>query len=169
MFEIGSDEWMAERDQLRIECANGHEDAADFLLAVGDYVELWDDLIDKDTEITDERINAAMSNGILLNFNPFAQANAHYLRAFIVQMINSYLDSEELQHDDDPKVRNIAFHLRNHPLELYQAVAFCCGGWPHLRQMSPKIRKFFAFESFEEWEREHGRFPPPNLKAIDNG
>ena len=166
MFEVGSDEWMAERDALRSDCALGNIEAQDFLLAVGDYVELWDDLIDKDAEITEQRIHASLSNGILMAFNPFVRTNSEFIRAFIVQMINSYLDSEKLKKSNKKEIRNIAFHIRNHPLELYQAVAFCCGGWSHLREMSPRIREFFAFETFEEWEAEN---KSSKFKVIDNG
>lgn len=149
--------WMRRRDALREECALGEPHAVQFLMAMGLYVELWDDLIDKDKPISDEMIHSVMAAGLLdVATNPWVQAHRDFIAPTLVMMINNYLTSEELKTDPDVAVRQRAFHLRNFPLELYGVVAFLQGGMHHMRAMDPKIRRFFAFERFEDWEHADG-------------
>lgn len=153
----GSDEWIARREELSNECAFGNQQAVAFLAALGAYVELWDDLIDKDKELSDAEICDVLSAGLLdIAMNPWVQAHRVYLAPIIVQMISAYMTSEKLARHPDRRVRQRAFHIRNYPLEAYPAVAFLTGGMPHMLEMEPKIREFFAFEDFDEWEHAHG-------------
>ena len=154
---IGSAEWVRERDDLRERCCCGVPEAVQFLAALGAYVELWDDLIDQDKSLSSEDIHNTLAGGLLdVAVNPWVQAHRDFLAPIFVQMISSYLTSEELARDPDIAVRQRAFHLRNSPLEFYPVAAFLTGGIEHMRRMDPEVRRFFAFERFEEWEHAHG-------------
>lgn len=155
--EPGSDAWIALRNRNRETWMMGNQEAIAFLAALGAYVEMWDDLIDKDKPVSDEMVNDTLGAALLhIACNPFVAANRAYLFPLLVQMISSYEDSEILCRDEDERCRNLAFHLRNYPLELYQACAFLVGGWEHLRRVGPEMRRFFAFESYSEWEFANG-------------
>lgn len=155
--EVGSMQWIQERDQLRDECACHDPRAVQFLAALGAYVELWDDLIDKDKALPEDHIHNGMAGALLdIACNPWFQQHVTYLTPLLVQMVSAYLTSEELCRDPDRKVRGVAFHLRNYPLEFYPAVAFLTGGMAHMRDMERKTRRFFAFEAFEDWEYANG-------------
>lgn len=154
-FEPGTPQWCELRECNTKEWMMGQPGPIAFLHALGAYVELWDDLIDKDKEISDDEINGTMARGLFdIACNRWFRENADYLSPLLVQMVSAYFDSEELKKDEDVRVRQIAFHLRNYMLELYHACAFLVGGFDHLREVGPEIRRFFAFENFEDWE--HG-------------
>ena len=153
----GSEQWFEQRDQLRLECANGDEQAVAFLSAIGSYVELWDDLIDEDRDIPKDEIHTTLANGLIdIAVNPFVARNQEFIGPVFAMMISAYLTSEELRSDPDVKVRQRAFHIRNYPLELYNIVALLTGGMTHMIRMEPEVRRFFAFEAFEDWEFANG-------------
>lgn len=150
-------QWLQARDAMRVQVCNGDADALTFLEDFMNVIEFWDDLIDGDVPVGPERINAVFVS-VLVRFvnNRFWIENRHYLTPFMVMTISAWMDSEEVGDDADRRVRNVAFHIRNYGLELYHAVAFLTGGWDHLREMGPALRRFFSFEAFEDWEKEHG-------------
>jgi len=157
MSDVGSEEWIHDRDALRAECANHDPGAIAFLAALGAYVEMWDDFVDKDKEVSADAVHNTMGAGLLdIACNPWFQANREFLAPVMVMMISAYLTSEELCTDPDIAVRQRAFHLRNYPLEFYPVVAFVTGGMQHMRRMDPKVRRFFSFETFEQWEFANG-------------
>ncbi len=154
-LEVGSEAWCQLRDERTKEWFLDHPGPIAFIHAMGAFVELWDDLIDKDKEIPDEEINGTFIRVLLdIACNRWFIENAEYLSPLVVQMISAYFDSEELKDDKDIAKRQVAFHLRNYMLEFYHACAFLVGGYNHLRSVGPEIRRFFAFETFEDWE--HG-------------
>lgn len=153
----GSAEWLALRNRNRERWMMGDQEAVTFLAALGEYVELWDDLIDRDREIAPARVHDTLASALLLiACNPFVARHHAHLMPVLVQMCSSYLDSEDLCRHPDRRVRGVAFHTRNYPLELYHACAFLVGGWAHLRSVGPEIRAFFAFEAFDQWEYADG-------------
>lgn len=134
----------------------GNEAAVNFCNALFLAVELWDDLIDKDKEITPERVNEAML-GLFwaLPANPWFAEHRQYYLPLIMTAINGFHDANELAKSDKTHLRNLAFHLRNFGFEITIATAFLAGGYLHMRSVSREIREFYAFETFEEWEQKH--------------
>lgn len=66
----------------------GHADAITFVLAVHDVVELWDDLIDQDKEITPETINRVFYRALIeIPRNGFYQAHFATLSPLIESAI----------------------------------------------------------------------------------
>ena len=153
---IMTDEWHAQREANKQRWLLGHAEAIDFISNIMSAVEFWDDLIDKDVVLEDESINKIMLNLLfVLPQNKWFVANTTYYMPLFMMAINAFHDSNELCKSDKPHLRNLAFHIRNLGLELYIATAFLLGGYDYMRKVSPEIRAFFAFESFEEWEFNH--------------
>jgi len=144
-------DWNLRSEQLRNKWFMGHQLAIAFIAVFFDAVELWDDLIDKDVEVTDESINRAFA-GLMFALPAnewFISNRAHYL-PLILTAINAWHDANEMERSKEKKFRNMAFHLRNFGLEIHIATAFLIGGYDHMRKVSNEIREFFAFEEFEE-------------------
>lgn len=131
--------------------------AIEFINQLFTAVELWDDLIDKDVEISDDRVNNVFT--MLMYCLPgndwFIAHRFHYL-PLIMQAINGFQDANNMALSKDIKLRNIAFHIRNLGIEIHIATALLIGGYDHMRNVSPEIREFFAFETFEEWDKQNG-------------
>lgn len=150
-------DWEERKYALQERWFLGDKEAITFIRALGHYVETWDDLIDKDKELTDEDINATFTMGLLdIASNPFVARHQATIGHLLALMVNGWMCSEEMKRSDDRRVRQVAFHLRNWPLELYPAVALCVGGWLHMRAVSVEIRTWFADEDFDEWEHANG-------------
>jgi len=133
-----------------------HQSAIDFINVFFDAVELWDDLIDKDVKISDTHVNRSFMNLMfVLPENAWFSANKNYYLPLIMMSINGFHDANEMCKSEEPRMRNLAFHIRNLGIELYIATAFLLGGYVYMRKVSPEIRTFFAFETFEEWELNH--------------
>jgi hypothetical protein len=153
---VMTDEWVAQNQANKQRWLLGNTDAINFIDMFFDAVELWDDLIDKDTPVSDDHINRAFTNLMFaLPANEFFIAHRKYYLPLIMSAINGFHDANELCKNDSLHLRNLAFHIRNLGIELHIATAFLIGGYEYMRKVSPEIREFFAFESFEEWELNH--------------
>lgn len=127
--------------------------AIDFVNQLFDAVELWDDLIDKDNEISNEHINRVfLSLFFSLPANNWFINNREYYLPLILTSINGFHDANNMAKNEKKHIKNMAFHLRNFGIEIHIATAFLIGGYEHMRKVSQEIREFFAFETFENWE-----------------
>lgn len=61
-----SKEWIEERNKKLLQWFNGDVEAVEFLLLLSDITELWDDLIDRDVPIHDERIHSVFTKIFLV-------------------------------------------------------------------------------------------------------
>ncbi len=150
-----SDEWQLQNQANKQRWFKGNQQAVNFINQLFYCVELWDDLIDKDNEITPDRINECFTM-MFVGFagNDWFIANrAHYL-PLIIMAINGFKDSNKMDKDKDEKIRNLAFHIRNLGTEIHIATTFLIGGFEYMNEVSEEIRRFFAFESFKEWDHE---------------
>jgi len=148
-----SEQWHREAHANREKWFLGHREAINFIAGFFNAVELWDDLIDKDTEIATEHVNSAF---LFLMFelpsNSWFVANRAYYLPTIMASINAFHDANEMCNSSSERLRQLAFHIRNMGIELYISTALLLGGYSHMRAVSQEIREFFAFESFDEWE-----------------
>lgn len=152
---VMSEQWQIENQANKKRWFKGNNLAISFINQLFYCVELWDDLIDKDVEITDERINECftiMFVGFAAN-DWFVNNRSHYL-PLMIMAINGFRDANKLTKSPEDKLRNVAFHIRNLGIEIHIATAFLIGGLEYMNEVSEEIRRFFAFESYKEWE--HG-------------
>jgi hypothetical protein len=150
-------EWQKQNQINKRDWCLGDQNAIDFLNCFFDAVELWDDLIDKDVPIVDAHVNRVFTSLMFsLPANPWFVANYAYYQPLIMASINGFHDANVMCKSDKKHLRNLAFHIRNLGIEIHIATAFLVGGFDHMRKVSPAIREFYAFETFEEWELNHG-------------
>lgn len=145
------DAWNRQSHELRNRWFMGHQEAIAFVSVLFDAVELWDDLIDKDVDVSNEHINRAFIGLMFaLPANDWFIANRSHYLPLILTAINAWHDANEMERSPNKKFRNMAFYLRNFGIEIHIATAFLIGGYEHMRKVSTEIRQFFAFEEFEE-------------------
>lgn len=145
-------EWIALRNKKHSEWFFNDIQALAFIDIIFEAIELTDDLIDQDIEISHDRIIKNMMNLIItLPNNDFFINNRAYFTPLLVHTLSSWIDSEYLKNSKDMRHKMLAFHLRNTSLELYHATAFLLGGFEHLRTVGVEMRTFFALETYKEW------------------
>ena len=148
--------WFDKRDQLRFRACNGDTHALMFLSSIMDAVEVWDDLIDRDNPVSDEKLTQTFLNLIFwLPQNPFFEAHKNYLLPIIMTCVNAWLDSNKLSESKVQRDRQAAWWLKQMGVELYGAVAFLMGGFDHMRSVSLEARTVLAHEDFTDYEQEH--------------
>ena len=153
---VMSTEWQEQNQANKQNWCLGNQNAVDFLNCLFDAVELWDDLIDKDVAVEDSHVNRVFTSLMFsLPLNPWFMANSSYYQPLIMASINGFYDANEMAKSDKKHLRNLAFYVRNLGIEIHIATAFLLGGFKHMRKVSPEIREFYAFETFEEWEISH--------------
>lgn len=151
-----SEEWLQKNLENKIRWFCGNTQAVEFVNRLFYAVEIWDDLIDKDVEVTATAINTVFTNLMFwLPLNDWFIENRTYYMPLIMQAINGFHDSNVLEKREEKHLRNLAFHIRNMGTEIHIATAFLTGGYEHMRKVSPEIREFFAFETFDEWDKQH--------------
>lgn len=146
-----SEEWRAARNQKLLDWV-GDVNAVNYLLDMGEIIEVWDDLIDKDKPTSDERINNTFYLlTIQLPQNPFYVAYHQQLTPYLEASYNSFLDSVELEKGTEQE-KMFAYVLRFNSLEWVMAVIRLTRGRAKARELSMEVRKFFAmYESFDEY------------------
>jgi hypothetical protein len=148
---IMNDEWQVQNQLNKKKWFLGNQEAIDFVNGIFYCVEFWDDLIDKDNEITDARVNECMEwLFIKLPANDFFIRNRQSLIPVMKVAINAFYDANSMANNKHKHIRNLAFHIRNYSTEVIIMTALLCGGEAHLREVSEEIRGWYAFEKFKD-------------------
>ncbi len=117
----------------------GNENAASFIKAWKGYVHSIDDIIDGETKSA-EGIIAVFMQAAFLYSHPFYLENIAALRQLVVNCTNAYADSVAWEKDVTPWKRSFSDHYRHFAAEMIIAVAFICGGYEHMREVSRYLR-----------------------------
>ena len=127
----------------------GNEDAANFLLMFFMVCHLWDDLIDKDIDRSDDHINHAFWIAFVeIPRNAYYQRFQHEIRPLMANAIQEWFAANELEADDRP---DIAYTLRCSIVSLVHQAAEICGGYEWAIEAGPGIRKIMQAETFDEY------------------
>ena len=102
----------------------------------------------KSEDNSPEKFLACLAHAIEVYAHPFFAANAQALRLVAGTITNAYADSVAWEQDPAGWRFKVADVLRFAGVEMTMAVALRCGGFEHLRRVSPAIRDF-------AWQRQH--------------
>lgn len=125
----------------------GHAAAIDFINTIFDIVETWDDLIDKDTDITDADINAAFRKSLVdLPRNTFYREHFERLNPLVESAIFDWLTANGMEREND--YLETAYGLKCSGQSLIIMSASIIGGHEHASQVSDEVRR-----SGETWRQ----------------
>jgi hypothetical protein len=123
------------------EAACQQPDAISYLVQWHHYCHELDDLVD---EPADERSLPLLLNSqaraCSLYSAPFFVLHVQFLRPLVLLIASTWGDSVAFEHGPDPGLKTYADSLRLCGNEMVCAVALLCGGYTHLRQISPRLR-----------------------------
>lgn len=130
----------------------GNEDAVSCFMLLRDVLHFWDDLIDKDREITDEQINRSMFKAIVsLPSNPFFRQYQDYLLPTLVNAIGNWHAANKFEKTDDGKLLEVAFVIRSDYANLLIQSAYIVGGHDWMVYVTPLIRSMWTSENFSAY------------------
>lgn len=149
-----SEEWRQKRNQLLQEWICDAA-AIRFVLDVFEVCEVWDDLVDKDKPICNERINRAFATALIeINANPFYQRFYANISPVLLIGLNQWLDANKLDKGSKSD-RALAYVLRGWYCELVSEAIYLLHGWDRLRDVSMEIKRlFFLYEDLEDFMAE---------------
>ncbi len=130
------------------EVACGDQAAKRFLLTYFSLVHVFDDVYDKDKEVTDERLVKVMlwwTEELL--YNPWVREHSNALWSQIITGWNAWLDANVWAKQPNPKLF-ASDVIKSNYQEMTFLVAYICGGREHMRAMSTKYREY----NFEKGE-----------------
>jgi len=154
---VRPDDWLVIRDEKMLAWMAGDQQAVEAVNTICSICDVWDDLVDKDKEVSEADVNAAFTKALIgLQMNGFYKRHEPYFFPLLVTGINAWLDANALQASPSDKWRMLAFYIRTFGFEIAHLAAFLAGGWDHLRKVSLEMRMFFETESYSEWEHRHG-------------
>lgn len=144
---------MAELRELALEASCGNPAAADFLLSLVRALHLWDDLIDRDTSVSDADINRVFTDILTeLPRNPFFQSHCQTLTPVLLAAIQNWHIANAVERDIEHDVPyECAFVIRSSYVDLVTMVATICGGYEHGVAVGRRVRAFAHREGFKSY------------------
>ena len=132
-----------------VKAIKGNVDAANFLNGVIGVLHVWDDLIDKDTNLSDLEINQAFWYLFVgLPREPFYKQNFDLLNPILMVAIQNWFAANVMERGDDQADKRIAFILRSSYVDLITQSALIVGGLEWSVQVAPDIRRFAHAEGY---------------------
>lgn len=121
--------------QLMWEIANGDEDAFRFMWKFWCFTHVYDDLVDRDKEVTVEQAAKAAAELVQeLSANAFYRQHTALLMPHLIGVFNRWADGEEWEASNE-RMKQIASHVvKCGDVDFYLTVAYVTGGWDHMRR-----------------------------------
>jgi hypothetical protein len=144
MIDHDSQDWREIRNAKLLEWFGGNQRAVDFLVALSSIAELWDDLVDKDKQPSRKEIDAVFWNALVtLPTNEFFNQNRAFLMPLVIQSINAWQDSVELE-SGNANDRAYALTLRIISLQIAPMIVLLLRGQEAMRDVSTEMWRYFT-------------------------
>jgi hypothetical protein len=143
-MEHDTEDWRRLRNAKLLEWFGGNQSAVDFLVALSSIAELWDDLVDKDKQPSRKEIDAVFWNALVtLPTNEFFNQNRAFLMPLVIQSINAWQDSVELE-NGNANDRAYALTLRIISLQIAPMIVLLLRGQEAMRETSTDMWRYFT-------------------------
>ncbi|MAE21990.1 MAG: hypothetical protein CMK92_06115 [Pseudomonas sp.] len=129
----------------------GNTSAIDFAMHFIKMVDVWDDIIDKDSPTNDD-INRAFIIALTdFDENVFYASFREELKPIILSIILRWLDANKLEEKKEHLEK--AYMLRAGLYDLFAHIAYLIGGFDWYGQIGEQIRKLYG-ENYKDYEEE---------------
>ena len=140
----------------RLEWFGGNVDALNMYRMFIDLSHTWDDIIDKDNELTDDRINNAFLIALVyLPTNLFYRSIQEQVLPMWLTVVSAYETANKFERDKDPHGIEIAHSLRYAAGHIIAYALNVCIGPQKAKEILPLLWKDIFFERFEDYRKEH--------------
>lgn len=133
-------------------CAlQGNASAVGFCELLAAISQTWDDLVDRDVEVTAAQVNEAFFRAVIeLPANRFYQDHFASLHPLLQSSVYDWLTANEFERGDAHE-KTLAFVLRDSLTAVVTQCAAIIGGHQWAIAMSPKIRRYFQDETLQKY------------------
>ena len=139
----------------KLEWFGGNQDALNMYRMFIDMIHVWDDLIDKDKEVTQDDINRAFMIALAyLPSNPFFRSIQNDVIPMFVAMIHAYQTANHFEKSKDNHGIEIAHGLRYAAGHIIAYAVVVCVGNEKAKDILPELWKDLVNERFDDYRNE---------------
>lgn len=139
----------------KLEWFGGNQDALNMVHMLEHMTHAWDDLIDRDKEVSDARINRAFTTCLVyLPANPFYRSIQDQILPMWLTAISAYETANHFETTKDPHGVELAHMLRYAVGHIVAYAMHICLGEERVRQYLPEMWKALVPERFDEYRKE---------------
>ena len=140
----------------KLEWFGGNQDALNVFRMFVDLSHLWDDLVDKDKEATEDEINNAFLICLVyLPANPFYRSIQEQILPMWLTVVSAYQTANKFERDKDAHGIEIAHGLRYAAGNIVAYMVYVCVGPEKAKEFLPDMWKTVFFERYDEYRKEH--------------
>ena len=134
----------------------GNQDAVSLFDMLIDLAHTWDDLVDKDKDVTEAKINNAfMICLVYLPLNPFYQLIQRDVMPLWITVVSAYQTANSYEKTKDEHGVEIAHGLRYAAGNIIAYAVHVCVGPEKAAEYMPDVWKALVIERFDDYRKEH--------------
>jgi hypothetical protein len=134
----------------------GNQDAVSLFDMLVDLAHTWDDLVDKDKDVTEAAINNAfMICLVYLPMNPFYQLIQRDVMPLWITVVSAYQTANHYERAKDEHGVEIAHTLRYAAGQIIAYAVHVCVGPEKAAEYMPEVWKAIVVERFDDYRKEH--------------
>jgi len=140
----------------KLEWFGGNQDALNMYRMFVDLAHLWDDLVDKDKDASEDDINNAFLICLVyLPANPFYRHIQEQVLPMWLTVVSAFQTANKFERDKDPHGIEIAHGLRYAAGNIMAYAVHVCIGAEKAKEVLPEMWKSVFHERFDEYRKEH--------------
>lgn len=140
----------------KLEWFGGNQDALNMYRALVHISHTWDDLVDKDKEVSADAINLTFFSCLVgLPSNPFYRSIQDQILPMWMAIISAYETANKYEQDKDAHGIEIAHNLRYAVGHIICVAVTACVGVDKARETMPEVWKHIVRERFDDYRKEH--------------
>ena len=140
----------------KLEWFGGNQDALNMYRMFVDLAHTWDDLVDKDKDVSEDAINHAFAVALVyLPANPFYQSIQSQIWPMWLSVIHAYQTANAFEKAKDPHGIEIAHTLRYAAGNIMAYAVHLCVGPEKAKIYLPEMWKAIVVERFDDYRKEH--------------
>ena len=144
------------RREGKLEWFGGNEHALRMLNAFADLAHVWDDMVDKDNNISADDINRAFLTCLVyLPANPFYRSIQNEILPMWLTVVSAYETANHFEKNKDAHGIEIAHGLRYASGNIIAYAVHVCVGPEKAKEVLPDVWKTIFYERFDEYREEH--------------
>lgn len=139
----------------KLEWFGGNQDALNMYRMFIDMTHVWDDLVDKDKEVSEDDINRAFLIALVyLPANPFYRSIQHAIMPMMITTISAYHTANHFEKTKDLHGLEIAHGLRYAAGHIIAYAVNACIGPDKAKEVMHEVWKDVVFERFDDYKKE---------------
>lgn len=143
-------------EQGKLEWFGGNQDALNMFRMFVVMSHTWDDLVDKDKDVSESEINNAFLIALVyLQANPFYRSIQEQIWPMWMTVVTAYETANKFEREKDPHGIEIAHSLRYAAGHIIAYAVQVCVGPEKAKDILPEVWKNIFHERFDEYRKEH--------------